>query len=215
MADPLTEAAARAARRRRTLAVCLWLAVAVLLGGLDLPAEGFASFRFALFGPVAGLLAIVWVFALVNGGVLRLPSGWLRAVALVWWVAATAMMFRMLLPPPGLVQAGLAIVTAFAAGLVATRGDRERAAVWLGVVAVGLAVLRFAVVPAFWARSGLPNWGPLRFGAAADSLREFFVAYAPERPAAQAVHFLALACWTLALWTQWNPPPEGGSAPPE
>lgn len=198
MADPVT--------RRRTVAVCLWLAAAVLLGGLDLPAQGYASFRFAPFGAVAGLLGIVWVFVLVQREVVGLPHGWPRALALVYWVVGTAMMFRVLLPPPGLLQALLAVVAAFAAGIVVTRGDRERAAVWLGVVAVGLAVLRFAVVPAFWARSGLPNWGPLRLGRTADALREFFVAYAPERPAAQAVHFLALACWTLALWAQWRPP---------
>jgi len=216
MADPVTtnptpppghDAAARAALRRRSLVTCLWLAAAVLLGGLDLPAQGYSAFRFAPFGAVAGLLAIVWLFALVTRQVVWLPPGWLRAPALVYWVAATAMMFRVLLPPAGLVQAGLAVGAAFAAGIVATRGDRERAALWLGAVAVGLAVLRFAVVPAFWARSGLPNWGPFRFGAAADALRGFFVSYAPERPVAQAVHFAALACWTLALWTQWHPPP--------
>jgi hypothetical protein len=185
---------------------CLWLAAAVLLGGLDLPAQGYSAFRFAPFGAVAGLLAMVWLFALVTRRVVDLPHGWLRPLALVYWVAATAMMFRVLLPPPGLVQAGLAVAAAFAAGIVATRGDRERAALWLGAVAVALAVLRFAVVPAFWARSGLPNWGPFRFAAAADALRGFFVSYAPERPVAQAVHFAALACWTLALWTQWHPP---------
>lgn len=197
---------ARAALRQRTLAVCLWLGTAVLLGGLDLPAQGYAAFRFAPFGAVAGLLGILWIFVLVHREVVWLPHGWLRPLALVYWVAGTAMMFRVLLPPPGLLQALLAVMVAFAAGIVATRTDRERAAVWLGVVAIGLAVLRFAVVPAFWARSGLPNWGPLRLGRTADALREFFVAYAPERPAAQAVHFLALACWTLALWTQWRSP---------
>lgn len=213
MADPLTDPAGQSVLRRRTLAVCLWLATAVLLGGLDLPAQGYAAFRFAPFGAVAGLLAIVWIFVLVHRDIVWLPPGWLRAVALVYWVAGTAMMFRVLLPPPGLVQALLAVIAAFAAGLVATQGNRERAAVWLGVVAVGLAVLRFAVVPAFWARSSLPNWGPFRFGRTADSLRDFFVAYAPERPVAQAVHFAALVCWTLALWAQWHPPAAGkGSA---
>ena len=198
--------AANAEIRRRTLATCLWLAAAVLLGGLDLPSEDYAAFRFAPFGAVAGLLAIVWLFALVNREVIRLAHGWPRAVALVYWVAATAMMFRVLLPPAGLLQAMLAVVAAAAAGLVATRGDRERAALWLGVVAVALAVLRFAIGPAFWARSGLPNWGPFQLGQLADSMREFFVAYAPERPVAQAVHFAALACWALALWTQWHLP---------
>ena len=198
------EPAPSAAVRRRILATCLWLAAAILLGGLDLPSQGYSAFRFAPFGPVAGLLGIVWLFALATRGVVWLSHGWLRAVAIVYWVAATAMMFRVLLPPPGLVQAGLAVLAALAAGIVATRGDRERAALWLGVVAVSLAVLRFAVVPAFWARSGLPNWGPFQLGSAADALRGFFVAYAPERPVAQAIHFAALACWTLALWTQWS-----------
>jgi hypothetical protein len=197
---------ARVAIRRRVLVVCLWLAGAVLLGGLDFPAQGYAAFRFAPFGVVAGLLAIVWIFVLVHREVVWLPTGWLRALALVYWVAGTAMMFRVLLPPPGLVQAFLAVVAALAAGLVATRGERERAAIWLGVVAVALAVLRFAVVPAFWSRSSLPNWGPFGLGRTADSLREFFVAYAPERPAAQAVHFAALLCWALAVWTQWHAP---------
>jgi hypothetical protein len=208
MADPVAtpDTAGRAAARRLTLATCLWLAPAVLLGGLDFPAHGYSAFRFAPFGVVDGLLAIVWLFALVTRRVVWLPHGWLRALTVAYWVAATAMMFRVLLPPPGLVQAGLAVMAAFAAGIVATRGDRERAALWLGGVAVGLAVLRFAIVPAFWARSGLPNWGPFRLGAMADALRGFFVAYAPERPAAQAVHFAAIACWALALWTQWRPP---------
>jgi len=43
-------------------------------------------------------------------------------------------------------------------------------------------------------------------GASADALRDFFVAYAPERPASQALHFLALALWVGALWLQWEPP---------
>ncbi len=200
--------------RRRTLVTCLWLAAATLLGGLDLPATGFAGFRFAPFGAVAGLLGIVWLFALTARGVVTLPDGWLRVVAVAYWAAATAMAFRVLLPPPSLIQAGLAVVAAAGAGIVATRRDRQRGALWLGVVAVGLAALRFAVVPAFWARSGLPNWGPLRFGATANALRDLVVAYAPERPAAQALHFAALACWAAALWTGWRPAPTGQDSGP-
>ena len=30
-----------------------------------------------------------------------------------------------------------------------------------------------------------------------------FVAYAPQRPAVQVLHFGALACYALALKTQW------------
>jgi len=202
---------ASVAARRRTLVTCLWLATAVLLGGIDLPAHGYAGFRFAPFGIVAGLLGVVWLFALAAGGVVGLPHGRLRVVAVVYWVAATAMAFRVLLPPPGLVQAALAVLAAVGAGLVATRKDRLRGTLWLGVVAVCLAALRFAVVPAFWSRSELPNWGPLRLGATADAMRDFVVAYAPERPAAQAVHFAALACWAAALWVQW---PRGAPGPP-
>jgi hypothetical protein len=73
---------------------------------------------------------------------------------------------------------------------------------WLGIVAVVLAVLRFGLVPFFEARSGLPDWGPIRLGEAADSFREVFVAYAPRRPAIQALHFGALACYALALRAQ-------------
>jgi hypothetical protein len=116
------------------------------------------------------------------------------------------MMFRVLLPPPGLVQVGLAVFAAAGAGIIVSRRQRESAVLSLGIVTVTLAVIRFALVPAFWARSHLPNWGPLRCGAPAAALRDFFVAFAPERPASQALHFLALCLWIAALWLQWEPP---------
>lgn len=193
--------------RRRALATALWLAVATLLGGIDLPARGFAAFRFAPFGVVAGLLGILYVFVLFQRDVIRRFPGWLNPFLLVYWVAATAMMFRVLLPPPGLVQVALAVAAAFGAGILVTRPDRVHAAVWLAFVAVGLGVLRFALVPAFQARSGLPDWGPLKLGETANALRDFFVAYSPQRPAAQAVHFASLAAYAAALWIQWQPPP--------
>ena len=196
------------ASRRRALGVCLLLAASVLVGGLDLPAAGYEAFRFAPFGFTGGLLGIVYVFALANRSVLWRPPGWLGAMLLVYWAAALAMMFRVLLPPPGLVQVGLAIVAAAAAGIVVSRHDRVAAVLTLGVVTVILAVVRFALVPAVWARSELPNWGPLKIGASADAVRDFFVAYAPERPASQALHFLALVLAVAALWLQWEPPPE-------
>lgn len=209
--------------RRRTLATALWLAAATLLGGLDLPARGFEAFRFAPFGIVAGLLALLWVFALVSAGAIRRAPGWAGALAMVWWVAATATAFRVLLPPAGLVQVGLAVAAALGAAIVAARRDPDRAVVWTGVVAVSLAVLKFAVVPAFQGRSGLPNWGPMDLGEWSDAFRDVFVAYAPQRPAAQAIHFAALVCWAAGLWVQWGPtgpqpgavtPAEGGSGPP-
>lgn len=204
--------------RRRTLATALWLAAAILLGGLDLPARGFEAFQFAPFGIVAGLLGLLWVFALVVAGAIRRAPGWAGALALVYWVAATATAFRVLLPPAGLVQVGLAVATALGAAIVAARRDPDRAVVWTGVVAVSLAVLEFAVVPAFQGRSGLPNWGPMNFGEWSDAFRDVFVAYAPQRPAAQAIHFAALACWAAALWVQWGAPervtPTSAGSPP-
>lgn len=193
-----------AAERRRALLAALWLAGAVLLGGLDLPARGFEAFRFAPFGIVAGLLGVLWVFSLTTAGVVRRPPGWIGAVLIVYWVAATAMAFRVLLPPPGLFQVAVAVAAAVAAGLAATRGNREGAVVWTGVVAVTLAVLKFAVVPLFQGRSDLPNWGPLGLGELSNAFRDVFVAYAPQRPAAQALHFAALACWAVAMWIQWD-----------
>jgi hypothetical protein len=201
------------ASRRRALAVCLLLAVSVLVGGLDLPAHGFDAFRYAMFGFTGGLLGILYAFALANRGVLWRPAGWIGAVLLIYWAAATAMMFRILLPPPGLVQVGLAILAAVGAGIIVSRHDREGAVLTLGIVTVMLAVIRFALVPAFWARSELPNWGPLRIGASADAMRDFFVAYAPERPASQALHFLALCLWVVALWLQWEPPADEPNEP--
>ncbi|HUP01820.1 MAG TPA: hypothetical protein VM737_09925 [Gemmatimonadota bacterium] len=192
--------------RRRGLATSLWLAGAILLGGLDLPARGYEAFQFAPFGIVAGLLGMLFVFVLSNRGVIWLGEGWIRALLLVYWVAATAMVFRVLLPPPGLVQVFLAFSAAVAAAIVVSQEGRERAVLWVGIMAVTLAVLRFALVPAFGARSELPNWGPFQFGEAADSFREFFVAYAPQRPAAQALHFGALVGYALALWVQWDRP---------
>lgn len=191
--------------RRRTLGATLWLAGATLLGGLDLPARGFDAFRFAPFGVVHGLLGLLWVFALVVAGAIRRVPGWVGAVALAYWVAATATAFRVLLPPAGLVQVGLAVAAALGAAIVAARKDPERGVVWTGVVAVSLAVLEFALVPAFQGRSGLPNWGPIDLGEWSNAFRDVFVAYAPQRPAAQALHFAALACWAAALWVQWSP----------
>jgi hypothetical protein len=190
--------------RRRVLATCLWLAATVLLGGFDLPARGYAAFQFAPFGLVAGLLAILYAFVLAQSGIVRRSQGWLDLLLLVYWTAATAMAFRVLLPGPGLVQVALVIGAAVAAAILASRRDRQEALLWLGIVAVVLAVLRFGLVPFFEARSGLPDWGPIRLGEAANAFRDVFVAYAPERSAAQAVHFGALACYAMALRTQWG-----------
>lgn len=203
-ADPPAAPGIDPAERRRALATCLWLAGAVLLGGFDLPAHGYEAFQFAPFGLVAGLLAILYVFVLVQSGVVRRAQGWLAPLLLVYWTAATAMAFRVLLPGPGLVQVTLVIGAAVAAAILASRRDREEALLWLGIVAVVLAVLRFGLVPFFEARSGLPDWGPIRLGGAANAFRDVFVAYAPERPAAQVVHFGALACYALALRTEWS-----------
>lgn len=190
----------------------------MLLGGLDLPARGYEAFQFAPFGVVAGLLGILYVFALVQREVIEGGRGWTALLLLVYWTAATATMFRVLLPTPGLVQVGLALFAAIAAGILVTRQGREEAALWLGIVAVVLAVIRFGLVPAFEARSELPDWGPLKFGEAANSLRDFFVAYSPQRPGIQAIHFLALGCYSLALRTQWSVTPrplrDPGAAPP-
>ncbi len=192
--------------RRTVLGVCLLLASATLLGGLDLPAHGYEAFQFAPFGLVAGLLGIVYVFALSNRQLIRFAAGWHRGLLIVYWVAGTATAFRILLPPPGLVQVGLAVSTALAAAVIVSRPNRESAVVWLGVVAVTLAVMKFALVPLFEARSGLPDWGPFQLGQTADALRDLFVAYTPQRPVAQAIHFGALGCYAVALWIQWKPP---------
>lgn len=192
--------------RRTVLGVCLLLALATLLGGLDLPAHGYAAFQFAPFGLVAGLLGIVYVFALSNRELIRFGRGWHRGLLIVYWVAGTATAFRILLPPPGLVQVALAVTAALAAAVIVSRPNRESAGVWLGIVAVTLAVMKFALVPLFEARSGLPDWGPLQLGETADALRDLFVAYTPQRPAAQAIYFGALVCYTAALWIQWKPP---------
>jgi hypothetical protein len=202
--EPSRPAGVSPAARRRGLATCLFLAAAVLLGGLDLPARGYEAFQYAPFGVVAGLLGMLYVFVLSLRGVIWPAERWLRALLLVYWVAATAMIFRVLLPPPGLVQVFLAFGAALGAAVIVSQGDREGATLWMGIVAVVLAVLRFALVPAFGARSELPNWGPLQFGETANSFRDFFVAYAPQRPATQALHFTALVCYALAVWMQWG-----------
>lgn len=188
---------------------CLWLATTVLLGGFDLPARGYAAFQFAPFGLVAGLLALLYVFVLTQRGVIRRGRGWLGPLLLVYWTAATAMAFRVLLPAPGLLQVALVMGAAVAAAILVSREDRDEALLWLGIVAVVLAVLRFGVVPLFEARSALPDWGPLKLGEAANSFRDFFVAYAPQRPAVQVLHFGALTCYALALRAQWG---EGSAA---
>lgn len=193
-----------AAERKRGLVTCLWLVGAILLGGFDLPAHGYATFQFAPFGLVAGLLALLYVFVLTQAGVIRRGHGWLDPLLLVYWTAATAMSFRVLLPAPGLLQVALVVGAAVAAAILVSREDRNEALLWLGVVAVVLAVLRFGVVPLFEARSALPDWGPLRLGQAANSFRDLFVAYAPQRPAVQALYFGALACYAVALWSQWD-----------
>jgi hypothetical protein len=200
--DPAAAPGVDPGERRRALATCLWLAGAVLLGGFDLPARGYAAFQFAPFGLVPGLLALLYVFVLVQSGVVLRGRRWLAPLLLVYWTAATGMVFRVLLPGPGLVQVALVIGAAVAAAILASRKDREEAILWLGIVAVVLGALQFGVVPFFEARSGLPDWGPIRLGQAADSFRDVFVAYAPQRPAIQVLHFAALACYALALRAQ-------------
>jgi hypothetical protein len=190
--------------RRTALGVCLVLALATLLGGLDLPARGYAAFQFAPFGLVAGLLGIVYVFALSNRRLIRPGTGWRRILLIAYWVAASATAFRVLLPPPGLVQVGLAVTAAIAAAIIVSRPNRESAIVWLGIVAVTLAVVKFALVPLFEVRSGLPDWGPFQLGQTANAVRDLFVAYTPQRPVTQAIHFGSLVCYTAALWMQWE-----------
>jgi len=190
--------------RQTTLGVCLVLALATLLGGLDLPARGYVAFQFAPFGLVAGLLGIVYVFALSNRGLIRFGIGGRRILLIAYWVAATATAFRILLPPPGLVQVGLAVSAAVAAAIIVSRPNRESAVAWLGIVAVTLAVIKFALVPLFEARSGLPDWGLFQFGRTADAVRDLFVAYTPQRPATQAIHFGSLVCYAAGLWIQWG-----------
>ncbi len=202
-AGPRGDVAARGAARRQVLATSLWLAAAVLLGGLDLPARGFEAFRFAPFGLVAGLLGILYVYALSVRGAIRVPAGWLGVLAVAYWVAGTATAFRVLLPPPGLLQVGLALGVALAAGVVASRRDAHGALTAAAIVVALLAVLRVGLVPVFEARSELPDWGPLRLGGAVDALRDLVVAYAPQRPAAEALHFGAVACIALAFRTQF------------
>lgn len=163
-----------------------------------------AAFRFAPFGTVATLLGMLYVYALACRGVLRRSEGWQRVLLTAYWVVATAMMFRVLLPPPGLVQVGLAIWAVIGAWLIIRTKGRERAALWLGIVAVSLAVVRFALVSIYGYRSDLPDWGPLQLGAATNALRDVLVAYTPEQPFAEAIHVAALVSYAVALWVQWG-----------
>lgn len=162
-------------RRARVLTIALALSIVTLIGGIDLPASGYASFRYAPFGWVAGLLGAIYVYALSERGVLVLGGGRARWLLTAYWVAATATVFRILLPPPGLAQVALAVAVALAAGVVAHRPNRRAAASVSVVIAVSLAALQIG-----------------------------FAGYTPRRPAAWVLCVGATLMYAAALRAQWR-----------
>lgn len=171
--------------RPRALAIALVLSIVTLVGGIELPIDGYTSFRYAPFGLVSGLLGALYAYTLADRGVIVSDRGWIGVVLAAYWVVATATVFQVVLPSAGLIQVGLATLTALAAVGVARRPNRQSAARTFGPVIVILAGLSFGSGSLMGAGPGLHN---------------VFVAYAPRRPAQYALDLAALAGYGVALY---------------
>lgn len=198
------------ARSARALTPALAAGVATLFalsfffGGLWLGREGV---EYHVFGLVEGVAALLILYVFLNTRVLGWPQGFWGGVVLVYAAGATAQLVALLLPPPGALQwivLGVLLYFAWNAGYGA---HRTRIMLALGLVALGLAALKYSVLPFVWSRTELPATPLLDLRALGEAVKGLVVAYVPSQPLGQAFAFAALLAWVLAIWLQW--PSEG------
>lgn len=197
------------APRRHVAAALLFLGCALLAG----IAPGQTSVQYHVFGLVEGLLALLLTYILVLRRAWAPASGLTGAVALGYGALANAQLWELLLPKPGVLEWVVVVGIAFSAWGALGRGSRYRLMAALASLALLLAVLKFSVVPAFYAEIGPAPGDLLGLGDLAERSRRV-IAGAPPETGAQWVGVVALALWVLATRLLWpNRPPRSGAAP--
>jgi len=177
--------------------------LAFFFAGLRVTAAGVA---YELFGVVDGLAALLILYVLLGTGALSWPRDTWGAVVLIYGAAATAQLVSLLLPPPGVLEWIVLGLLLYAAWNASYAVHRTRVMLALGLVALALAALKYSVLPFVWVRTELPHTPLIDLRSLGEGLKGLVAAYVPSRPVTQALAFLALLCWVLAVWLQWPPP---------
>jgi hypothetical protein len=170
--------------------------------GLRVTATGA---EYQLFGVVDGISALLILYVLLGTAALSWPRDVWGAVVLVYAAAATAQAVSLLLPPPGVLEWVVLGLLLYAAWNASYAVHRTRVMLALGLVALALAALKYSVLPFVWVRTELPHTPIIDLRPLGEGLKGLVAAYVPSRPVTQAVAFLAILCWVLAVWLQWPP----------
>ncbi len=179
--------------------------IAFFCGGVWVGAIGV---DFLMFDLVDGLAALLILFVLLNTGVLSWPGDVWGGVVLVYAAAATAQLVSLLLPPPGVLEWVVLGVLLYFAWNASFGAHRTRVILALGLVALGLAALKYSVLPFIWARTELPRTPILDLRALGEGMKALVALYVPTHAVNQVYAFAALLAWVLAVWLQWPPEKE-------
>ncbi|UCC74110.1 MAG: hypothetical protein JSV86_06005 [Gemmatimonadota bacterium] len=186
-------------------AVSALFALSFFFAGLRVTATGV---EYQLFGVVDGLSALLILYVLLGSGALSWPRDAWGAVVVVYAAAATAQLVSLLLPPPGVLEWVVVGGLLYAAWNASYAVHRTRVMLTLGLVALALAALKYSVLPFVWVRTELPHTPILDLRALGEGLKGLVAAYVPSRPVTQALAFVAILAWVLAVWRQWPPAAE-------
>jgi len=184
--------------QRAVLASILFLFAAGLAG----LAPGEAGVRYALFGVVEGMFAMMLAAALASRGIWPGPGRWDGWLPLVYGALATAQLVEFLLPPPGVVEWVVVIGLLFSSWGILGGSSRRRVVHSLAALAVLLALIRYSLIPRLWTL-GPERGGVLGLGNLAEAVRTTLAEPRPAGPAAQLLGVAAAALWALATWLVW------------
>lgn len=196
MASPLITGAQRA------VGAALLFAAAAILAGV---APGPEGVRYAVFGAVEGMFALLLAAALVGRDVWRRPGGALEWLAVAYGTLATAQLLEFLLPPPGLLEWMVVTGLLFSSWGLLAIGSRRRLVQALAALAVLLCLVRYSVLPMLWSL-GPERGSILGLGSVAESMRSAVAEPRPFGLAAQLLGVLAAALWALATHLLGSPP---------
>ena len=185
---------------QRAVAASLLLLGSAVLAGLT-PLEQGVAYR--TFGLVEGVFALLLSYVLVRRGAWNPAAGWTGWLPLFYGTLANAQLLELLMPPPGMIEWGVAGALSVAAWGALGRGTRHRLVVSLASLALLLAVLKFSVIPVLWRNLGPAAGTAMGLGDLAESARRILADYQPVHPAGQLVGFLALCLWALATRILW------------
>lgn len=187
--------------RRAVAAAILFLLTAILAGVV--PAERATIYR--TFGLVEGLLAFLLVYILLEQRVWNRPPGALGWLAVSYGALATAQIFALLLPAPGVLQWVSVVAVLLLAWSALAIGSRRRLIGVLAGLAVMLALLKHSVIPLVWEHSGPGPGEAFGVGSALESVRRLVVDYEPIPRSSQLLGVLAVALWIAATRLLWMP----------